>query len=223
MNVWIKICGVTSVEDALVAARAGADAVGVNFVASSKRFVSVSTARSIVEALPDEVEAIAVVADLGVDALRALVTESGVRRVQLHGNEPPAIVESLGALAYQAVRIATATDVERARSFAGELLLADAKVDGALGGTGHVFDWELVRELSAARPLVLAGGLTAENVASAIERVQPYGVDTASGVETANPRVKDPSKVTRFIEAARRAAAGLDTGARVDYLPSRNP
>jgi phosphoribosylanthranilate isomerase len=223
MNLWIKICGVTSVEDALFAARAGANAVGVNFVPSSKRFVSVATARAIMEALPNEVETIAVVADFGVDALRTLVTESGVRRVQLHGNEPPAIVEALGELAYQAVRIATAADVERARSFGGSLLLADAKVEGALGGTGHVFDWELVRGLAAERPLVLAGGLTAENVATAVERVRPYGVDTASGVETSNPRAKDRALVTRFIEAARRAAAALDTGAPVDYLPSRNP
>jgi phosphoribosylanthranilate isomerase len=225
MSLWIKICGVTSTDDARLAVQAGADAVGVNLVPSSKRRVDESTARAIVRAVGDDAEVVAVVADLGADELRALAERLGIASLQLHGSEPPAVVTALLPLAYQAVRIATAADVTQARSFPGARLLADAKVAGALGGTGHAFDWALVTELARERPLIVAGGLTPENVGLAVEQVRPYGVDTASGVEGADPRAKDPDKVRRFVDTARRAAAalGLDSTPRVDYQPRRNP
>ncbi|HEV8551068.1 MAG TPA: phosphoribosylanthranilate isomerase [Polyangiaceae bacterium] len=210
MPVWIKICGVTSVADAELAVSAGADAVGVNLVPSSKRFVDEPTARAIAAAVSARVEVVAVVADRTLEELRGLPARLGLRTLQLHGSEEPALVAALGETAYQAVRIGTASDVARARQFTGERLLADAKVEGALGGTGHVFDWSLVAELGRERALVLAGGLTADNVALAVERVRPYGVDTASGVESGNPRAKDRDKVFRFVAEARRAAAALD-------------
>ncbi len=223
MSLWIKICGVTSIADARVAVDAGADAVGVTLVPISQRRGDEATARGIAEAVGAEVEGIAVVADLGVDELRALAERVQVRTLQLHGSEPPAIVSALQPGAYQAVRIATAADVAAARAFSGTRLLADAKVQGELGGTGHTFDWSLVAELAGERALVLAGGLTPDNVASAVQRVRPYGVDTASGVEGEGPRHKDPVKVRRFVEAARRAAAGLDTTGSLDYQPGRSP
>jgi phosphoribosylanthranilate isomerase len=207
MTVWIKICGVTSVDDARRAVEAGADAVGVNLVPSSKRYVDESTARAIAQALDGAVEVVGVVADRPVAELSALATRLGLRSLQLHGNEPPAVVAALAPLAYQAVRIALPEDVTRARAFSGARLLADAKVSGELGGTGHTFDWSLVTELARERALVLAGGLTAENVAAAVARVRPYGVDTASGVEGASPRVKDPEKMGAFVREARRAAS----------------
>jgi len=223
MSLWIKICGVTSIDDARRAVEAGADAVGVNLVPSSKRFVDEATARAIVEAIGGDAEVIAVVADRGRDELEALAGRLGLRSLQLHGHESPELVAGLAPLAYQAVRIATAADVIQARAFSGTRLLADAKVEGALGGMGHAFDWSLVTELARERALVLAGGLTPENVAAAVERVRPYGVDTASGVEGESPRRKDPSKMARFVEEARRAAPALDTTARVDYEPPRIP
>jgi len=225
MSIWIKICGVTSTDDARRAVEAGADAIGVNLIPSSKRFVDEATARAIVDAVGTNAEVIAVVADRGRDELEALALRLGLRSLQLHGNERPELVATLVPLAYQAVRIATAADVARARAFAGTRLLADAKVEGALGGTGHTFDWSLVTALARERPLLLAGGLTAENVATAVERVRPYGVDTASGVEGQSPRQKDPTKMERFVKEARRAALalGLDTNTRVDYEPPRNP
>jgi len=223
MSVWIKICGVTTIDDARRALDAGADAVGVNLVPSSKRVVDEATARAIVEAVGADAEVILVVADRTADDLRALAARLGVRSVQLHGSEGPELVRSLAPIAYQAVRIGSADDVARARTFGGARLLADAKFGGALGGTGHTFDWSLVADLARERPLVLAGGITADNVAAAIERVRPFGVDTASGVEGESPRHKDPAKMARFVKEARHAALKLDTTARVDYEPPRIP
>lgn len=224
MALWIKICGVTSPEEARLAVDAGADAVGVNLVPTSKRRVDEDTARAIVRAVGNAAEVVAVVADLGVEELRSLAGRTGVGSLQLHGSELPAVVAALAPLAYQAVRIATAADVASSRVFPGSRLLADSKVTGALGGTGRAFDWALVTELARERPLIVAGGLTPENVGLAVEAVRPYGVDTASGVEGANPRAKDPDKVREFVAAARRAAAelGLDSTPSVDYQPRRN-
>jgi phosphoribosylanthranilate isomerase len=225
MSLWIKICGVTSVADAELAVRAGADAVGVNLVPSSKRCIDEATALAIVRALADRAAVVAVVADRAVDELVALKQRIGVDTLQLHGSESPAVLERLLPHAFRAVRIATAADVEDARRFGGSRLLADAKVEGALGGTGHAFDWTLVQELARERALVLAGGLKPENVASAVATVRPFGIDTASGVEGLDPRAKDPGKVARFVDTARRAArdAGLDSAPGVDYEPERNP
>lgn len=218
MALWIKICGVTSTEDAERVAEAGADAVGLNLVQKSKRYVDEVTARRVIAAVAGRLEVVAVVADTDPAALRALRERLGVDTLQLHGSEPPAVLERLSPHAYQAVRIAEAADVAAARAYGGTRLLVDAKVKGELGGTGQTFDWTLVRDLARERALVLAGGLTPENVASAVRALRPYGVDTASGVEGADPRRKDPAKIMRFVEQARAAAAeaGLDTALPVD-------
>jgi phosphoribosylanthranilate isomerase len=218
MSLWIKICGITTVEDAERAVEAGADAIGVNLVPSSKRYVDAATVRSVLAAVKGRVEVIAVVADADPAELSALRERLGVDALQLHGSEPPLVLARLLPRAYQAVRIATAADVTAARAFGGSRLLVDAKVKGELGGTGQTFDWSLVRDLVRERAVVLAGGLTPENVGAAVLAVKPYGVDTASGVEGADARRKDPAKITRFVERARAAAveAGLDTAAPVD-------
>jgi phosphoribosylanthranilate isomerase len=205
MALWIKVCGVTSVEDALVALDAGADALGVNFVASSKRFVDVSVGRAVREAAKGRAEVVAVVADRSLGELAELRERTGIAWLQLHGNETPDALNAALPRAYKAVRLATAADVDEARKFAGEKLLADAKVGNELGGTGHTFDWRLVVELARERPVVLAGGLTPENVAEAVRSVRPYGVDVASGVESGDPRHKDPERVRAFVRAARNA------------------
>src|SRR6186713_159526 len=143
MALWIKVCGVTSLEDALVALDAGADALGVNFVPSSKRFVDVSVGRAVREAAEGRAEVVAVVADRSVEELAELRERTGIAWLQLHGNETPGALKAALPWAYKAVRLATATDVGEARQFAGEKLLADAKVGNELGGTGHTFDWRL--------------------------------------------------------------------------------
>jgi len=217
MRLWVKICGVTSVDDALHALDAGADAVGVNLVESSPRCVEVATARAVREAVGGRAEVVAVVANRSLDELRELRERTGIGSLQLHGTEPPALVAALLPDAFKAVRIGSASDVVEAMNFPGDRLLTDAKVPGVLGGSGQSFDWSLVTDLARARRVVLAGGLGPSNVAEAVRRVRPFGVDTASGVEGADPRRKDHDAVTRFVRAARAAAAALDTGDGVDY------
>jgi phosphoribosylanthranilate isomerase len=198
----VKVCGVTTVEQAQGCAALGVDAIGVNLVPSSVRRVDEATARAIAAAVGERVLVVAVVADLGVEEARGVVARTGVGCLQLHGEEPPAVVEALLPHAYKAVRIGGEQDVVVAAGMPGEYVLADAKVRGALGGTGHVFEWGLVRSLAKARRLVLAGGLTPDNVAEAVRRVQPWCVDVASGVESA-VGVKDMARVRAFVEAAR--------------------
>lgn len=207
---YVKVCGITQLDDALDAVRAGADAIGFNCVPSSKRYLEPARIRAITDRLRSEggaaVIGVAVVADIGPERAAALLDELGVERLQLHGDETEAEVLALGARAFKALRVGDAADVVRARSFPGHPLLVDAKVGGQLGGTGHTLDWGLVEPLARARPLILAGGLTPDNVARAIEVVRPWGVDVASGVEVAgDPRRKDAEKMRRFISAARSA------------------
>ncbi len=202
MTVHVKICGVTRVADAIDIAVMGASAIGVNFVASSPRRVDVDRARAIARAVRGKVIVVGVVADMAVDAMLALKRDAELDCLQLHGDEPPAALAALLPHAYKAVRIGGAVDVARARAYAGEHLLADARVDGALGGTGATFDWSLVAELARERKLTLAGGLRPENVAEAIRAVRPYCVDVASGVESARaPGTKDLDRVRAFLDA----------------------
>ena len=198
----IKICGVTSIEQALDCVAAGADSVGVNFVPSSPRRVDEARARAIANAVGDRALVVGVVAGLDLQRMRALRDATGVGCLQLHGDERPSDVEALLPHAYKAVRVGTAADVERARTYRGEFLLVDARANGALGGTGATFDWSLVVKLATERKLTLAGGLTPENVGDAIRAVRPYCVDVASGVESA-PGVKDLGRVRAFLAAAR--------------------
>jgi phosphoribosylanthranilate isomerase len=208
--VWLKICGITSVEDAELAVHAGADAIGLNLVPRSPRALTPEQALGIARAVESRVRVVVVVADLGKDELLAVRRATGVDWLQLHGSEPPELVLALQPHAYKALRIADAEDVAAAPRYPGELLLVDAKVPGVLGGSGTRFDWSLVRDLSRERKLLLAGGLNPDNVAEAITRVSPWGLDVASGVEVDDqPRKKDPQKLERFIAAARAAALAL--------------
>lgn len=200
----VKICGVRSVPDARFCAEAGADAVGVNFVASSPRCVDPDTAKAIATELGKSVLVVGVVAGMSVDAMRALRDATGIGCLQLHGDSAIADVEALLPHAYASIAVSTAEDVRRAAAAPGEYVMVDAKVAGALGGTGHVFDWDLVVDLASRRRLVLAGGLVAANVGKAVEKVRPWCVDTASGVESA-PGVKDHGKIRAFIDAVRGA------------------
>lgn len=200
---WIKICGVTNPADAEHVVRAGASAIGLNFVHGSKRRISLEQASPIVAAVRGRIELVAVVSDptdREVNELRDL----GIEWLQLHGEEPAARVSRLLPHAFKAVAIEDAADARRAASFPGERILVDTKVSGVSGGTGKVFDWQLVTDLAHTRQLILAGGLTPKNVAAAVRVLSPWGVDTASGVEFV-PGVKDPELVTAFVLAVRGA------------------
>ncbi len=199
---YVKICGITRAQDALFAVSAGATAIGLNFVPTSRRRVDEDTALRIADAVRGKVELVGVVADRASDDLEALRRRLGLDFVQLHGSESPSALEGLLPHAFKAARIATAADVARADEFGGERLLVDACVPGELGGTGKAFDWDLVVGLARRRKVVLAGGLTKDNVAHAVRVVDPWGIDVASGVESA-PGIKDPALVVELIRAAR--------------------
>ncbi len=229
----VKICGVTTPDDARLVAMSGADAVGLNFVAGSPRRLEPAAARAVAAAVPAGVVRVGVFAGARADGIRALAAEVGLDAVQLHGRiegavdvDPPAVCAALrGLLVIRAVRLEPGSrdPLAAARRWLAEagacgrapdLVLVDAAVaagrgSGGLGGTGAVVDW---RALAAAEPLgvpvVLAGGLTPDNVAAAIRATGVTAVDVASGVESA-PGRKDPVKVAAFVAAARRAL-GLD-------------
>jgi phosphoribosylanthranilate isomerase len=209
----IKICGVTRVEDALDCARAGAEAIGLNCYPASKRFAQEDVARQIVAALPKGVTPVAVVVNKSPDEIAQLAERIGVEWVQLHGDETPEEVAQLDPR----LKVILARRRASWNSVAAELqqcealgrlpdgVLIDSAAPGQYGGSGQVADWQAFagREGPIAKvPLLLAGGLNPGNVAEGIYVVAPWGVDTASGVESA-PGVKDPQLVRDFIERAR--------------------
>ena len=205
----IKICGITSPENAAMVATAGADFIGLNFWPRSKRFVDVDRARVLAEAAraagPAKIVGVFVNADP--DEVVATAKAVPLDAIQLHGDEPPEelarIAAGSGLPIWKAVA-ASAHDVEHLDRWGAQMILLDAPSAGR-GGAGTTFDWALAREARTrfpAQPLVLAGGLDPENVAAAIAQVAPDAVDVASGVE-ASPGIKDPAKVTAFIAAVR--------------------
>ena len=203
----VKICGVTNVEDAETCIREGADAIGLNFVRTSPRCISVSYARVISGRVRSRVLVVGVVANMSEDEMRQLADEVDLGALQLHGDETPELLARMQPLAYKAVRIASSEDIAYAGSFGGADLLLDAKSPKGLGGTGTTFDWSLAKDIAKRRRVTLAGGLTPENVAEAIRALSPYRVDVASGVESAgNPRKKDASRVRAFVAAVRDAS-----------------
>lgn len=206
MSLWIKICGVTSVEDARFVCEAGADAIGLNFASASPRAVDVQVARAIRAVVPLTVELVGVFLDHSFEQIASVSHEVGLDTVQLHGHEPPEFVARMSqeVPAYKALRIGSAEDVSLADQYGGDRVLVDAKVPGAMGGTGHTFDWSLIEELNTRRKVILAGGLKPENVGECVRTVLPYGIDTASGVESA-PGKKDEARVRWFIQSARSA------------------
>jgi len=208
----IKICGITNPADADAASALGADALGFNFHDESPRAISVNDVKPIVEKLSPFVMSFGIFVKQSQAEVRAIAEEVKLRAVQTYTNEPPA--EDYFPLAYMpAFRVRAASDLERIRTFIQQAslqkhkpvaVLIDSYVEGAMGGSGHVAPWELLRGFDAGVPIILAGGLTPENVAIAVQIVRPMGVDVASGVES-EPRKKDHGKIRAFIENARRA------------------
>jgi phosphoribosylanthranilate isomerase len=201
--VEVKICGLTTVEDAIRCIDAGTDAIGLNFWSGSPRFVDLSTAKEIVGAAGDHAQMVGVFVDAEPEQIRQILSETGIAWAQLHGDEAPACVAELLPNAYKAIGVRDGGAVQLARTFPGEHLLLDASVPGMPGGTGRTFDWAIAAEVAKERKLTLAGGLNPDNVNEAVRLVRPFRVDVASGVES-SPGRKDPDLVRRFIEAAKR-------------------
>ena len=212
--IWVKICANTSLEDAQVAANAGADAVGFVFAPSPRR-VTVAQVAAIVPQLPPGLEKIGVFVDAGLDEIWATVHACGLTGVQLHSNVEPDLPAKLHARLGPALRILRVVHFgpEAAELAAGvavdpdvDAILVDSRTATALGGTGQTFDWTQARATlfsnAAAFKLIAAGGLNPLNVAEAIATLRPWGVDVASGVEAA-PGRKDPEKVKQFVANAR--------------------
>ena len=177
---------------------------------TSKRLVSPATAAHIVDSVGDLVEMVAVVANRSTSDLEDLREATGVRWLQLHGQESPEELVALLPDAFKAIAVGNAADVASAETFAGDRILIDAKSPTELGGTGTSFDWTLpgVAKLVEQRNVIVAGGLRPENVAEAVRKLRPFGVDVASGVEeNGNPRKKDEQKLRAFVDAVRAAEA----------------
>jgi phosphoribosylanthranilate isomerase len=204
----VKICGITTVEDAEMCIELGADALGLNFVPSSSRLVPWTEAQAIASLVGNRCLLVGVVANLPIPEMEQLRSSIPLGCLQLHGDESPEQVQHLLPHAYKAVRLQGEHDVQRAQQFPGEYLLVDAYHPHALGGTGQVFNWQWVEELASQKKLTLAGGLTPRNVGQAIEQVRPFCVDVASGVEQSGfPRQKDRQKVRDFIQEVRRVSS----------------
>lgn len=198
----IKVCGITRVEDAQVAARAGASAIGMVFWPASPRAVAVDTARAIVAALPAGVPAIGVFVNQPVEEINEVVDAAGLFGVQLHGDEPPDMIPRIKRPVIRAARADAISAIEELPAHVTVLL--DAVDPERRGGTGRTIDWMAAAEIARRRPVVLAGGLTAANVGEAIGVVHPYAVDVSSGVEIA-PGIKDHDRIREFIDAVTRA------------------
>jgi len=214
----IKICGITRLEDAVTAAEASADAIGLVF-ARSPRQLTIHQARRIVAALPPLVSAVGVFVNARLATVVKTAAEVGLSEVQLHGDETPEFVTKLSSARDRALRVIKALRV-RDKSFMDQVqAFCDASVGGILldafspqvrGGSGKRFDWDLVAGarkaggLDDAPPLILAGGLTPQNVRAGIRRVRPWGVDVSSGVED-EPGIKSAEKIARFVAAVRKS------------------
>lgn len=203
---FIKVCGITRLTDALHAVQHGATALGFVFWPKSPRYVTPDGAAEIVAQLPSTVTTVGVFVNEAIDDIRAIVGRTGIGAVQLHGDEPPAYAEAIGWPVLRSVTLDDIDDVSSA--WPGDVaLLLDAADPIRRGGTGQAVDWRRAAAAVQGRRVVLAGGLTAENVADAIATVKPYGVDVSSGVEE-SPGVKDFQKVAQFLAEARTAFEG---------------
>lgn len=206
----IKICGITKPEDARVAIQAGADALGLVFYPKSPRSVSIDQAREIAAVIPPFVSLVTLFVDESADTVYQVLEALPVGLIQFHGVESPEFCQQFQRPWLKALRVKADTDIQAAGqlySTASGLLL-DAWQDGVPGGTGRTFDWQLASgELSV--PLVLAGGLNAGNVGTAVTQLRPWAVDVSGGVE-ASPGIKDAGKIKNFVAAVRAADQMLD-------------
>ncbi len=203
MRTRVKICGITRVEDGLAAARAGADAIGLVFYARSPRAVSAAQARTIVRALPPFVTTVGLFVDAAADDVRHVLQAVPLDLLQFHGDESPEQCRIYGRPYLKALRMREGVDVAAAARTYGDAagLLVDTYVEGVAGGTGLTFEWSRLPH-DLARPVILAGGLTPDNVAAAVAQVRPWAVDVSGGVEAA-PGLKDAAKIAAFIRGVK--------------------
>ena len=200
--VKIKVCGMTQLDDVLTAVDCGADAVGFIFYKKSPRHVNESTVKKIVVHLPPFVNRVGVFVNETAERINRLVEVCGLDAVQLHGDESPAFCRRIKVPVIKAFRMKNAESLASLSKYRVNGFLLDTFDEEQWGGTGQTFDWKWARGAKKYGSVILAGGLTPVNVASAVRRVQPYGVDVCSGVEK-SPGKKDPRKIRAFFKAVR--------------------
>jgi phosphoribosylanthranilate isomerase len=205
----IKLCGITTLDDAHMAVDVGAWAIGCILWPQSPRACDPAEAARIATAVRRRAQVCGVFVNQHLDEVAELVDALGLTMVQLHGDEGPAycgeVARRTGAKVVKAAAVRSQADVQALETFHTDFHMLDAHRPGMRGGTGETFDWELVRARRSSIPLILSGGLTPDNVAEAIAAIRPFAVDTASGTE-ASPGVKDPDKVAAFVEAVQGTA-----------------
>ena len=200
--VRIKVCGITSIEDARAAVDAGADALGFVFYEGSKRYIPPAEARKITTSLPPLVVTVGVFVNTSPDEISAVARESGIGVVQLHGDETPEQASRVPFPVIKAIRVGDSLDQAEVELYPVQAILFDKRSDDMYGGTGKSFDWSILSGLDTGKKVILSGGLTPENVAEAIGVVRPYAVDVSSGVED-SPGRKNHLKLRQFIQAVR--------------------
>jgi phosphoribosylanthranilate isomerase len=206
MSIRVKICGITSLADAQAAVAAGADALGFNFYEKSPRFVPMKTAAEISRALPRFTLRTGVFVNPAEELVRRAMAECGLNLLQFHGDEPPEFCTQFGLMSMKAFRVRDAGSLKELTKYQTDAWLLDAYASDTFGGTGEKFNWDLALEAQRpGKPVFLAGGLTPENIAGAVQQVRPFGVDVSSGVES-SPGRKDHARVRAFINLAKNSS-----------------
>ena len=201
-QVKVKVCGMTSLKDALVAVEGGADAVGFIFYKKSPRSVTMKTVREIVLELPPFVDTVGVFVDETAEQINKIADYCNLDIIQLHGDESPTFCRKIRRKVIKAFRIKDMQSVKKLSSFQVSGFLLDTFSENLHGGTGKVFDWNLALPAKKFGPVIMAGGLTPNNVQQAVRQIRPYGVDVCSGVES-EPGIKDHKKVRAFLNNAK--------------------
>jgi len=202
---FIKICGITNLDDALAAVDAGADALGFNFYKPSPRYIAPSAAREMVEQVPARVLTVGVFVNEESRTVMSIANEAGLKAVQLHGDESPDYCRDLASEFYviKTLAVSDSFDAKQSQAYDVDAIMLDTKDSRLHGGTGRVFDWSVAREASQIVPkLYLAGGLSPENVAEAVGVVRPYAVDACSALED-RPGIKNHERMRAFVETVR--------------------
>ncbi len=208
MNTRVKICGITRSEDALTAVDAGASAIGFIFARSSPRYVSPDKARTIIRGVPPFVTPVGVFTETTRPEALAMVAKSGIRSVQLHGENDLREFEDFPVPVYRVFLVSAEFNVETLRGYRGSAFMLDTFKEGVPGGTGERFDWTVAAESKKYGRLILSGGINPGNIAEALRRVAPFAIDVNSGVES-SPGIKDPDKIRLLFHALRDAEMSL--------------
>ena len=206
----VKICGITRLQDALAAAEEGAAAVGFIFVPSSPRRIGIAAAREIIRGLPPFVTPVGVFVNAEREEILRTIGATGIRCLQLHGDEPPEAAAGYALPVIKSFRVGEVFDAGMLKTYAVAAYLLDTAVPGMYGGTGRTFDWAVARRVSAAGRIILSGGISPGNAARAAAEAAPYAIDVSSGVESA-PGIKERSKIRELFDSLRGAKAPADS------------